>query len=119
MTIQRFEDLDVWKEAMRMAVSIYQSFGESRDFGFRDQICRSAVSVPSNIAEGFDRGSNKEFIHFLRIARGSDAELRTQLYLAQSLTKVESAIAADLLERTRKVSAQLHNLIQTRKKRFK
>lgn len=71
----RFEDLDVWKNAMRMATDIYEAFDTSRDFGLRDQICRAAVSVPSNIAEGFERGSDKEFIRFLRFSLGSNAEL--------------------------------------------
>ena len=118
MKILRFEDLAVWKESMRLAVSIYEVFGESRDYGFRDQICRSAMSVPSNIAEGYDRHSNKEFLRYLHIAKGSNAELRTQLYLAQRLNKTTPETATDLINRTRKVSAQLHNLIQTRKTRF-
>lgn len=103
---------------MRLAEAIYSVFGESLDFGFRDQICRSAVSVPSNIAEGYDRRSNREFIRFLRIAMGSAAKLRTQLYLAQKLQKMDHSKASELLETTRKISAQLHKLIQTRLDRF-
>ena len=81
--IEKFEDLNVWIEGMNLAVDIYKSFVNCKDFGFRDQIRRSAVSIPSNISEGYERQSNKEFIRFLFIAKGSVAELRTQLYLAK------------------------------------
>ena len=110
----RFEDLDVWKNAMRMATDIYQAFDACRDFGLRDQICRAAVSVPSNIAEGYERGSDKEFIRFLRISLGSIAELRTQLYLAVKLNKIETSHGNKLIEKTRIISGQLFNLMKFR-----
>ena len=100
-SIGKFEDLDVWKESVVLSVKIYKHFSEIKDYGFRDQIQRSAVSVPSNIAEGYDCKSNKEYIRFLYISRGSCAELRTQL-----------------INKTRKISAMLYNLIQTRIQRF-
>lgn len=75
----QFEDLDIWKEAMRVSVKIYEVTKPCIDFGFKDQIQRSAVSVPSNIAEGFERQTNKEFIQFLFIANGSCGEMRTQI----------------------------------------
>ena len=71
----KFEDLKVWKEGMRLASSVYERLQTVTDFGLRDQMQRAAVSIPSNIAEGFERGSNKEFIRFLHIAKGSCAEL--------------------------------------------
>ena len=80
--IQKFEDLNVWKESVKLSVKIYKSLKNCKDFGLRDQLQRSAVSIPSNIAEGFDRKGNKEFIQFLYIAKGSCSELRTQLYIA-------------------------------------
>ena len=64
---------------MRLAVDVYEHFDATRDFGFRDQICRSAVSVPSNIAEGHERRSNKDFIRFLRIAMGIAPQTVTEL----------------------------------------
>ena len=75
--IQKFEDLNVWKESVKLSVNIYKALKNCKDFGLRDQIQRSAVSIPSNISEGFDRKGNKEFIQFLYIAKGSCSELRT------------------------------------------
>ena len=115
----RFEDLEVWKNAMRLAMEIYQSFDASHDFGFRDQICRAAVSVSSNIAEGFERGSDKEFIRFLRFSLGSAAELRTQLYLAVKLCKIDTTTGTKLIEDTRVISAQLVGLIRFRSRNLK
>ena len=93
---------------------IYKAFDASRDFGLRDQICRAAVSAPSNIAEGYERGSDKEFVRFLRISLGSIAELRTQLYLAIELNKIESALGNQLVGDTQTRSRQLVGLITYR-----
>lgn len=99
---------------MRLTVHVYQHFDQTRDYGFRDQICRSAVSVPSNIAEGYERGSSRDFVRFLRIAMGSVAELRTQLYLAKRLEKCSPDAANPMIEQTRKISAQLNKLARYR-----
>ena len=83
--VERFEDLEVWQAARDVVKAIYQASATgtfSRDYSLRDQIRRAAVSVPSNIAEGFSRRSNKEFIQFLFIAKGSAAEVQSQLYTA-------------------------------------
>lgn len=83
--IERFEDIEVWQKARGLSKAIYAVTGDgafARDFGLSDQIRRAAVSVMSNIAEGFERGSNKEFIQFLYIAKGSAGEVRAQLYVA-------------------------------------
>ena len=83
--IRRFEDLEVWREARRLTKEIYQtsSVGEfARDFQLRDQMRRSGISVMSNIAEGFERDGNREFLHFLAMAKGSCGELRSQLLVA-------------------------------------
>ena len=82
-TIHRFEDIQAWQKARELASAIYKLCREGElavDFGLRDQIRRSAVSVQSNIAEGFGREGNKEFIRFLKIAKGSACEFRSQLY---------------------------------------
>ena len=85
MGIKRFEDLEVWQKSMSLVDKIYELTKKStfsKDYNLRDQIRRAVISIPSNIAEGFERGSNKEFIQFLFVAKGSAAEVRTQLYIA-------------------------------------
>ncbi len=112
---QSFEDLVVWKDAMRLCVSIYSLLSTCRDYGFRDQIQRAAVSVPSNIAEGHDRQTDKEFVQFLYIAKGSCAELRTQLYLAAELKFISKEESTEFINKTKRVSAMLQNLIKARR----
>ncbi|MDR2682812.1 MAG: four helix bundle protein, partial [Dysgonamonadaceae bacterium] len=114
-TVKSFEDLTVWKEAMQLAVSVYAEFKNNTDYGFKDQIQRSAVSIPSNIAEGYERQSNKEFVHFLFIAKGSAGELQTQLYIAQKIKYITKETCTELIDKTKKVSAMIHNLINYRK----
>jgi len=116
--IEKFEDLDVWKEAMKLSVDIYKIFSNCKDYSFKDQIQRAAVSIPSNISEGYDRNSNKEYIRFLYIARGSCAELRTQLYLSPKLNLIENSLVLDMIDTTKKISAMLFNLIKVRKEKF-
>ena len=116
--IEKFEDLKVWKDSMRLASEIYRQFSNSHDYGFRDQIQRAAVSIPSNIAEGYERQSNKEFIQFLFIAKGSCGELRTQIYLGIELKLIEKDRGTTLLQQTREISAMLYGLIKTRKRNF-
>ena len=117
--VHRFEDLNVWKEGMRLARDIYQQLEDLKDFGLKNQMQRAAVSIPSNIAEGFERHTNKEFIQYLFIAKGSCAELRTQIYLAIDLKIIEKEIGEKLLDRSLKISSMLYRLIQTRIINFK
>ncbi len=84
-TIEKFEDIEAWKRAREVTKKIYEisSSGEfSRDFSLKDQMRRSSVSIMSNIAEGFERDGNREFVNFLSIAKGSCGEARSQLYVA-------------------------------------
>ena len=84
-TVRRFEDLQAWQKARELVHEIYKTSAGgrlSKDFGLRDQLCRAAVSAMSNIAEGFARGSDKDFAHFLDIARGSALEVQSLLYVA-------------------------------------
>jgi len=86
--VEKFEDLIAWQKAHALAVNIYQLTSKEpfyKDFGLKDQVQRAAVSVMSNIAEGFERYSRQEFRQFLSIARGSVAEVRSQLHIAKSL----------------------------------
>lgn len=83
--ITRFEDIEAWKKSRQLTRQIYdvsKLAGLARDFGLKDQMQRASVSTMSNIAEGFERGGDQEFIHFLSMAKGSCAELRSQLYVA-------------------------------------
>ena len=113
--IQKFEDLNVWKESVRLSVNIYKAL---KIFGLRDQIQRSVVSIPSNISEGFDRKGNKEFIQFLYIAKGSCSELRTQLYIALETGTIDKSIGKDFIDKSKMISAMLYKLIQVRKEKF-
>jgi len=109
--IERFEDMEIWQQARDITRTIYfhsQQGGFARDFGLRDQIRRAAVSIMSNIAEGFERGTNKEFIQFLYIAKGSAGEVRSQLYVAFDLGYIDKntfgTIHADLLSLSKQIS---------------
>ena len=83
--IEKFEDIEAWQKARELTREIYRLTNQgafAKDFGLRDQIRRAAVSIMSNIAEGFDRGGNREFVQFLYIAKGSAAEVQAQLCVA-------------------------------------
>ena len=89
-TIQKFEDLICWQKVRLLVASVYQALDQCRDYGFKDQIQRASVSVMSNIAEGFERGTRQEFVNYLFIAKGSCGEVRAQLYIAHDLGYVNS-----------------------------
>ncbi len=109
---KRFEDLEIWKESMEICKEIYNVFQGCKDFGFRDQIQRSAVSIPSNIAEGYERKGTKEKIHFMHIAKGSCGELRTQLYLAISFCYVDASKGESLTNRMIRLNVMIYNYIR-------
>ena len=109
--MKSFEELDVWKEGCRLAVDVYRSLAECRDYGMKDQITRAAVSIPSNIAEGAERHTDRELVSFLYIAKGSCAELRTQLYLADRIGLLPHDRCAELIAACKRISGMLQNLI--------
>ncbi len=114
--VSKFEDLEVWKESMRLAVSIYELIQDSRNYALKDQMLRSSISVPSNIAEGFERDSNKEYIRFLVIAKGSIAELRTQLYLLKEISDKDKKQAInEFITKTKHISAMLQRFVSARR----
>jgi len=80
-TIRRFEDMVVWQKSRELTKSVYKALSGCRDHGFTDQIQRASVSIVSNIAEGFERGTQAEFLNYLYIAKGSAGEVRAQLYV--------------------------------------
>lgn len=110
MVASRFEELLVWQRAKELSVEVYRATGGgafARDFGLRDQIQRAAVSVMSNIAEGFERRSRRDFARFLTIAQGSTGEVRSQLYLARELDYLDENSVQSLLRRCSEIRAML------------
>ena len=113
MAYGSFEDLEVWKRACKLAVKVYEVLRECRDYGLRDQMTRAAVSIASNIAEGAERGSAAEFIRFLHIAKGSSAELRTQVYIAQHAQLISKEVEETFIVELKTLSSMLHSLIKS------
>jgi four helix bundle protein len=115
MSIKYFEDLEIWKIAREFTNKIYRitSNGRfSRDFGLADHIRRASVSVMSNIAEGFERGGNQEFVQFLSIAKGSSGEVRAQLYVAMDQNYITKKDAETLIDDFRKLSIMINNFME-------
>jgi four helix bundle protein len=110
MAYKSFEDLEVWQRACRLAVEIFEEFRSCDFINLKNQIERSALSIPSNIAEGAERGGVKEFSQFLKIAKGSCGELRTQLYIAAKLKSLESQKSKSLIAESKEISAMIEGL---------
>ena len=113
MRIERFEDAVAWQKAKQLCVEVYKIFKNSKDFGFKDQIQRAAVSVMNNIAEGFERKGNKEFTYFLYVAKGSCGEVRSMLILAKELNKINNEKQKDLITLAEEVSKIISGLIKS------
>lgn len=107
-----FEDLDVWKRSAKLSAGIYRELAELRDFGFKDQITRSGLSIPSNIAEGMERSSDREKERFLDIAKASCGELRTQTYIGIEIGYIENKIGKQWIRETKEISAMFVGLIK-------
>lgn len=107
-----YEDLDVWKRACRLSCQIYETLSNCKDFSFKDQITRSGLSIPCNIAEGFERGSIKERRQFLYYSKGSAAELKTQIYIGQKVGFIRSDTASKWLDEVSQLKKMLAALIQ-------
>jgi four helix bundle protein len=115
MAYSSFENLEVWKRGCWIAVRIYEVLKGCRDYGLKDQMTRSAVSIASNISEGAERDSVAEYIRFLHIAKGSAAELRTQCYISQQVGVINTEIKNELVEELTIISSMLHALIKALK----
>ncbi|MFQ5901378.1 MAG: four helix bundle protein [Thermodesulfobacteriota bacterium] len=111
----KFEDLDVWKRAARLSANIYKELTHIKDFGFKDQITRSGLSIPSNIAEGIERESNKECAKFLQYAKGSCGELRTPIYIGIDIGYIHDETGKQWIKETRDLSAMLVGLIRSKR----
>lgn len=112
-----FEDLEIWKEGIELSVEIYKLLKECKDFGLKDQIQRASVSIPSNIAEGYERQTKKELIQYLYIAKGSCGEVRTQLIIAQRIHLADEMKTLELIEQSKKISSKILNFIRYIKSR--
>lgn len=112
-----FKQLRVWQDALELTTSIYSlsnSSSFSRDFGLTNQIRKASVSIPSNIAEGDERGTAKEAIRFFHIAKGSVAEVITQLHVAYNIGYIDQQTLENLENQSEKIRASLINLIRAR-----
>lgn len=112
-----FEDLEVWKRAVGLSVQIYRETGALKDFGFRDQITRAGLSIPSNIAEGMERSTAADQTRFLDYARGSCAEVRTQVIVGMEVGFIGQEAGAAWCQETRELSAMIQGLIKSIRRR--
>lgn len=107
-----FEDLDVWKRAVRLSCETYKQTCGLKDFGFRDQLTRSALSIPSNIAEGFERKTSRETAQFLNIAKGSAGEFRTQVHIGMEVGFIALETGEIWIDEARQIGNILGALIR-------
>ena len=106
-----FENLRVWQSARKLANDIYDVMQDNRDYGFKDQIQRAAVSIMNNIAEGSEVGSDAKYNYFLNIAKGSSSEVRSMLYICLDRNFCTKQQFEDLRQQTISISKQLYKLI--------
>lgn len=114
-SISKFEDIEAWQKVRLLSKAIYAYTRQgdfAKDFNLRDQIRRAVISIMSNIAEGFERGSNKEFIHFLYIAKGSTAEIESQLYIALDNNYIDRDKFNDLMGLTKSIKSLIAGFIR-------
>ena len=114
-SVKTFEDLEVWKRGCQLAVDVCVGMHESKNFAFKDQMTRAAISIPSNVAEGCERDSTTDFMRFLRYSKGSCGELRTQVYVHERVQKKLKLTglpdAKEIIQETKELSAMLQRLI--------
>jgi four helix bundle protein len=113
MKIERFEDITAWKKSKELTTLVYKVFNSCKDFSFKNQIERASVSIMNNIAEGFERQTNKEFRNFLFIAKGSCGEVRSMIYLAFELKYITIEDMEILNNRSIEISKILSGFIKT------
>lgn len=115
MTIKSYRDLTVWQSSVDLAIKIYEctkTFPKSEAYGLTNQLRRAATSVPSNISEGRNRGTRKDFAHFLRVALGSVAEVQTQLIIAYRLQYISKEQYLPLENHTIEITKMLYSLVR-------
>lgn len=112
---KQFEDLEVWQAAKQAVIEVYRMSRDgalAKDYGFKDQLQRAAVSIMANIAEGYERGGNRELIQFLYIAKGSAAETRSLVHVAKDLGNLSEEQRSAMLERLVSIGRQLGGFIR-------
>jgi four helix bundle protein len=112
LKIEHFEDIEAWKEARVLVREIYRFFAGVKDYSFKDQIQRASISIMSNISEGFDRGSNREFIQFLIIAKGSVSEVKSLSYAALDIGYIDENLFNKISERCYKLTNLINGFIR-------
>lgn len=112
MTISKFEDIESWKLSKELNLELFRIFENSKMYSLNDQILRASISIMNNIAEGFERQTNKEFKQFLYIAKGSAAEVRSMLYLINDLNIIDGQTYGSLNEKIIYISKLLSNFIK-------
>ena len=110
---RNFENLFIWQESRTLIFSIYRIMENSKDYGFKDQIQRAAVSIMNNIAEGFESGSDAKFVNFLNISRGSCAEVRSMLYLCEDLGLCSNCERESLQKQVRMITSGIVKLVDS------
>ncbi|MDQ8190748.1 four helix bundle protein [Roseibacillus persicicus] len=115
MSHHHFEELEVWKRSCRLSVEVLQLVDGMTLWALRDQIARSCISVPSNIVEGAERETDKEFRRFLNIAKGSAGELRTQLFIGTKAGYFDPEITKKLTTEAKEISNMIQGLSKTLK----
>lgn len=113
MIFNSFEEILAWQKARQLTLYIYKCFDVVRDYDFKSQIQRASVSIMNNIAEGFERGSNKDFIKFLYIAKGSSGEVRSMSYLAEDLKYINPEQSKTIYNLSTESSKMISGLIKT------
>ncbi len=116
MKIESYQDLKVWKKSIRLVTEIYkitQSFPKVEVYSLTNQIRRSAISIPANIAEGWGRNMTKEYIHFLKISRGSLLETETHLIISKNLKYISSQTMESMLLKIKEINKMLNALINS------
>ncbi len=113
MKFTRFEEIIAWQKSKELSLLVYKELKNCRDYSFKDQIQRAAISIMNNIAEGYEKNSNKEFRNFLFISKGSSGEVRSMLYISRDLNYISDSIFKDLSSRAFEVSKIISGLIKS------
>jgi four helix bundle protein len=112
MKYQRFEDLEIWKKSKDLVLITYRVSKSIKDFEFKNQITSCALSVMNNIAEGFERSTEKDYRHFLYISKGSAGEFRSMIYIGKELSYISEASMRHLIDKSEEISKMLAGYIK-------